>query len=100
MESKNINTNLDTISCKYGTQLYFEIKMKEMIDSCFTYGGYDKESHNFKRYIFPHTNNLPMVIFEEVYTEQVNFLEKNCIVDRGVYTDSEGCTYNKLSIKK
>lgn len=76
-----------------------EISLKEMINSCFTYGGYKKESYNFEKYILPYKNKMDDKLFEEIYNEQVKFLEEKCKVISDVFTDGEGCTYNSLVLK-
>ncbi len=99
MKTQGINTNeqIDKANFKYGSQEYKELSLKKMINSCFAYGGYKKGSYNFNRYIKSNETNFKNPeIFEQVYNEQVAFLEKNASVISGVYTDNEGVTYNEL----
>lgn len=71
----------------------------EMIDSCFTYGGADKESHNFERYILPYKNRLGARLFNSTYKKRLAELKKDYEIKFNVHTDYEGCSYNSL-IKK
>jgi|688.fasta_scaffold2075636_1 hypothetical protein len=77
-------------------QTQIEVYMKGMINSCFTYGGYEKGSHNFKQYIEKYRNQLGEQVFEEVYAEQVKYLTEKCEVIHNTFTDSEGLSYNSL----
>jgi len=70
-----------------------------MIDSCFTYGGHKKESYNFERYIKPYEAKMGELLFWLTYNQRCQELEENYTVESGVYTDSEGCSYNSL-VKK
>jgi hypothetical protein len=70
----------------------------EMIRSCFTYGGADRNSYNYTRFIAKYESELGN--FEEIYTKELEFLNKNATVETNVYTDSEGLTYNRLIIKQ
>jgi hypothetical protein len=74
-------------------------RLKEMINSCFTYGGADLDSYNFTRYILPYKENMPAQIFETEYKKHLDFLKSNAVIKHGVYSDHEGCTYNSLIIK-
>ena len=73
--------------------------LQSMIQSCFAYGGADKESYNFERWIKPYLDKLNPLIFWTVYNDKLNDLKENYTVEYGVYTDFEGCTYNQL-VKK
>lgn len=101
MKSKGINSEKDLMDFrsleenKLCGQVMYEVLMKNMITSCFTYGGAEKESYNFEKYIQKYKDNLTEEIFEAVYEEQMEYLKTFKIVS-GVYTDSEGCTYNSL----
>lgn len=100
MKTKGINTTqqIDKADFKYGSQAYEELSLKKMINSCFAYGNTRKDSYYFERYIKPYEANFKNpTIFDEVYNEQVEFLEKNASINYGVFTDSEGGTYNELS---
>lgn len=73
--------------------------LRSMIDSCFTYGGADRDSYNFERYIKPHENELGIKMFNKVYEERLKDLKENYEIEHCVYTDHEGCTYNSLKRK-
>ena len=77
------------------TQAMYERMMKSMITSCFAYGGAEKGSDNFTRYIQEYSNNLSAEVFEEVYAEQMAYLQQ-FQVKVAVYEDSDGLTYNSL----
>lgn len=78
------------------TQQEKEIKsLQEMIDSCFTYGGADRDSYNFERYIKPYQEKVGEP-FDAVYEEHLKCLKENYRVVPNVYTDCEGCSYNQL----
>lgn len=66
-----------------------------MIDSCFTYGGADKENYNYKRYIEPYKDKIGEELFNKTYNERLQYLSK-CTVKHNVHTDFEGCSYNSL----
>ena len=69
--------------------------LKEMIDSCFTYGGIEKESYNYSRYILPFREELSAEVFEQVYNEEAERLNQYKVV-YNTYTDCDGLTYNSL----
>ena len=103
MKTKGINNNnqfsqfLKDNNLKFDSQERKEFTLKSMLVSCFCYGGIDKTSWNFERYIKEHIAILGEELFWEVYEDQKNFLEK-CEVKSNVYEDSEGCSYNSLII--
>lgn len=68
-----------------------------MIDSCFTYGGAERDSYNFKRYIEPYKQKVKN--FDRIYNRRLAELKANYTVKVGTYTDFEGLTYNSL-VKK
>lgn len=72
-----------------------ELSLKGMIISCFSYGSIEKDSYWFDKYILPHQKDMTKKVFEDVYAEMCNSL-KNAQIEHAVYTDSEGCTYNKV----
>jgi len=76
-------------------QTMHEVFMKNMITSCFAYGGAEKDSYNFTQYIKKYRDKLTEDVFDEVYNEQMEYL-KGFVVQSGVYTDSEGGSYNAL----
>lgn len=65
-----------------------------MIESCFTYGGADRDSYNFTRYIEPYKNTVKD--FDKVYEQKLADLKANYKVLHNTSTDFEGCTYNSL----
>jgi hypothetical protein len=77
-----------------------EIKlMKEMMESCYTYGGADKDSYNYERYILKYKDKLGEELFNKVYDEHLRDLKENYLVENNTYTDCEGLTYSNL-VKK
>lgn len=72
-----------------------EVFMKNMITSCYAYGGAEKDSYNFTQYIKKYRDKLTEEVFEEVYREQMEYL-KGFVVQSAVFTDSEGGQYNSL----
>lgn len=102
MKTIGVNTDeqIDDYKSKVKTEKdRKELSLKSMLISCFCYGGVDKDSWNFERYISPYVKELGDELFEEVYNEQVAFLNKNCTVKENVYEDCEGLNYNSLIIK-
>ena len=98
MKTKGINSSkeIDKISTfEAEKQIAAEIRMKSMMNSCFTYGSAEKGSHNYDMYIKKYEAELGSEVFNEVYEEQMAYLS-GCTIERNVYTDSEGCTYNSL----
>lgn len=69
-------------------------RFKEMMDSCFAYGGVEKDTWNYKRYILPYKKELGK-LFTKTYNEHLKYLRK-CTVITNVYTDNEGLTYNSI----
>ena len=77
------------------SQAMYEFFMKGMMRSCFTYGGYKKGTYNYDNYKRKYIDSLGAEVFEEVYEEMANYLDR-CFVVHGVYTDFEGVTYNGI----
>lgn len=69
--------------------------MREMMESCYTYGGIDPEGYNYERYILPYLDKLGKRTFNKIYNEKAEELSR-CEIIRNTYTDSEGLTYNTL----
>ena len=70
-----------------------EIKrLKGMMRSCFAYDGLSKDN----TYIAKYEDKLGSELFNKVYDEHEIYLNESFKVERSVYTDSEGCTYNRL----
>lgn len=101
MKTKGINSEKDLMHFrsqeenKLCGQVMYEVLMKSMITSCYTYGGAEKGSYNFEKYIEKYKDNLTEDVFEAVYDEQMEYLKAFKVIS-GVYTDVEGCTYNSL----
>ena len=72
---------------------------KDMIKSCYTYGGVGRETYYFERYLLPYRKYFSEEKFNAIYNETLKDLRNNYDVVQCVYTDSEGCTYSSL-IKK
>ena len=70
-------------------------RLKDMMDSCFTYGSIAKDSYEYKTYILPYEKEMGKRLFNKTYKEHAKYLNK-CTVKLSVYTDCEGCTYNLL----
>lgn len=73
--------------------------MKEMMDSCYTYGGAEKDSYNYERYILKYKDILGEELFNKVYDEHLRDLKENYLVEHNTGTDCDGLTYNSL-VKK
>lgn len=102
MKTKGINTEQELREFSItddSEQTMYEVFMKNMITSCYAYGGAEKSSYNFTRFIQKYRDNLTEEVFEEVYNDQIEFL-KDFEVQIGVYTDAEGLTYNSLKPKQ
>ena len=69
--------------------------LMQMMDSCYAYEGLDKND----RYILPYKERLGEELFNEVFDNYSDYLKQNYTIERNVYTDSDGLTYNSL-IKK
>ena len=73
--------------------------LKSMVESCYTYGGADKDSLNYKKYIEPYKEKLHPLLFITTYHNELQRLQAYEVVNN-VYTDNEGCTYNSLTLKQ
>ena len=73
--------------------------LKEMIESCYTYGGADRDTYNFDTYIKKYELEIGKEMFEKTYTEHLSLLKAKYTIQSNVYTDSDGLNYNSL-IKK
>lgn len=67
-------------------------RLKGMIKSCYAYDSLHPDNPYLKEY----REELGTIIYNAVYEEQVKYLTENFTIERGTYTDSEGCTYNRL----
>lgn len=91
----------------YGTTEYFEISLREMIDSVFCYndGKSDYEDYLNNKYITSYYTDtsfnrgnarLTKENTERIVKEQVDYLCKHARIKRNVFTDDEGVSYNSL----
>jgi hypothetical protein len=71
--------------------------LKNMIESCFAYGGSDQNTYNYKTYIEKFEIILGKDLFDKIYFEHLEYLKNNFTILTGVYTDSEGLSYNSLT---
>jgi hypothetical protein len=81
------------------SQNIHEESLRGMIQSCFAYGGFEKDSWNYTRWILPCKDNLDEETFNRIYDEHTKYLTENFEVEQNVHTDSEGLTYNSLKQK-
>ncbi len=95
----------------YGTLMYYECDLMEMIDSAYCYNhygnNYDKYLNN--KYIADYYLNdsycngqprLSKNIVERIVKDRVDYLCKYANVKYNVYTDVEGVNYNSLEFKE
>lgn len=80
-------------------QSLYEKGLRNMIESAFAYGGFEKGSWNYMHYILPYKEKLGEETFERIYDEHAKYLTENFEVEQNVHTDSEGLTYNSLKQK-
>ncbi|MCD7794703.1 MAG: hypothetical protein LUC96_10365 [Alistipes sp.] len=78
-----------------------ELSCREMINSCLIYHSarydfYDPKTKEFGRYAKDYVESLGEETVVRLYNEQAEDFSK-AIVRHGVYTDSEGCTYNSCT---
>jgi hypothetical protein len=102
MLTKGINSEGQILDYKKSKEISelerTEFSMKSMMVSCYTYGGLERGSHNFNQYLKEYENKLGVEVFNEVYNEQLEYLNGFEVV-QNVYTDSEGLNYNSLKAK-
>lgn len=80
-------------------QSIYEKGLRNTIESCFAYGGFEKDSWNYTRYILPCKEKVGEETFERIYDEHTKYLTENFEVVHNTYTDSEGGIYNSLKQK-
>lgn len=95
-EWKNINSS--------ARKLYEEMSLREMIMSCLTYGndiftsvcinGCSEYYH--RPYADKYIDILGYDRVMEIYNDQKEYFDTKCRVEKNVYTDYEGVTYNSL----
>ena len=66
-----------------------------MMKSLFSYHSLSKENSYLKKF----KEKLGIERFNQVYDSFSKFLNENIKVNSNVYTDSEGLTYNSISLK-
>lgn len=74
-------------------------QMEGMMESCYAYGGVEVGSYNFEKYIAHRKEILGEELFNKVYSEKLKELSEFEMVS-GVFTDSEGGSYNSLVRKQ
>ena len=74
-----------------------ELSCREMINSCLIYGDptafYDESTGEFQEYAQSYVKDLGAETVKRLWDEQLADFAKATVVF-GVYTDSEGCSYN------
>lgn len=96
---------------KYGTLMYYECSLMEMVDSVYCYNNYGNNYNKYlnNKYIMgyylddSYCNGKPRLskdIVERIVKDRVDYLCKYAIVIHNVATDSEGVTYNDLEFKE
>jgi len=70
--------------------------LKNMMPSCFAYGGIEKDSYNYKKYIEPIGEGMNKGLFNFFYNQQKSYLELTFKVEFETSVDSEGGMYNSL----
>ena len=82
---------------KYTKKMETRIEdLKEMIESCYTYGGADRDTYNFDTYIKKYESEIGKELFDKVYTEHLSLLQDQYTIQFNVGTDSDGIIYNSL----
>ena len=95
-EGGNINSS--------ARKLYEEMSLRDMIMSCLTYGEdiFTSVCINAcsKYYHRPYAEEyIDMLGYDrvmEIYNDQKEYFDTKCRVEKNVYTDSEGLTYNSM----
>ena len=96
---------------EYGTLLYYELDLMEMVDSVYCYDNY---GNNYNKYLSDkyikdyylddsYCNGKPRLskdIVERIVKDRVDYLCKNAIVHHNIATDNEGVVYNRLEFKE
>lgn len=85
-------------------KLYEEMSLRDMIMSCLTYGNDIFTTKNInsvsKYYNKPYAEEYIDILgydrVMEIYNDQKNYFDTKCRVEKNVYTDYEGITYNSL----
>jgi hypothetical protein len=74
--------------------------MESMLESCYTYGGYERGSYGFERYLQKYEDILGKELFDEIYEKKLQDLRENYIVLKNTSTGMDGLTYNSLIPKE
>ena len=90
-----ISTKMESEKIK---ELYTK-HMRQMMDSCYCYGGIGRDSYNFSEYILKYKEHLGEELFDKVYKEEEERLSHFEVV-HGTYTDGEGLSYSSLKPKE
>ncbi|NDC56968.1 MAG: hypothetical protein EBZ69_09255, partial [Alphaproteobacteria bacterium] len=69
-----------------------------MMESLYVYGGIERGSYGFEKYLAKYQDLLGKKMFDKVYEEELEKLQEY-EVEKNVYTDSEGLSYNTLKRK-
>ena len=78
-------------------KIYDEVEfMKSMMDSIFVYNG---EMTKQNPYLIEYKKTSGEKLYNDVFDEYKEYLNKNFKVVEGTYTDCEGVTYNSLVSK-
>lgn len=73
-----------------------------MVNSCWCYGNdcYNEENHYitdfYKEDTLYHTPTLSKERVYEIVDNQINYLNNHCRIEKNVYTDCDGLTYNSI----
>jgi hypothetical protein len=72
--------------------------MKDMMKSLYTYGGIERGSYGFNKYLLKYEDILGKKLFDKTYNEELKNLQEYEI-EQNTFTDSDGLTYNSLKRK-
>lgn len=96
---------------KYGTLMYYECSLMEMVDSVYCYHNYGNDYNKYlsDKYIMDYylddsyCNGQPRLakdIVERIVKDRVDYLCKYASIKHNVYTDNEEVNYNSLAFKE
>lgn len=102
-------TMINKLKCEYeyGTEDYFKVNLRNMVNSVFCYDNYgnDYDKYLSDKYIQNYyldksycngKGRLSKEVVESVVKEQVDYLCKHATIIHNVYTDGEGLSYNSI----
>ena len=72
--------------------------MKDMMKSLYTYGGIERGSYGFNKYLLKYEDILGKKLFDKTYNEELKNLQEYEI-EQNTSIDSDGLTYNSLKRK-